>query len=156
MSEPTGKRRMAGVLADQRVPTGIDVIENLGAGAEVPLDRERMIGVINNLIEDAVQAIQSGQESDDDTAATGRIEVSSRVDDSRVVISVADSGPGFPREDLAKVVEPLFTTKTRGVGLGLSIVQKVVVLHGGAVSAENGWDGGAVVTLELPLELSTS
>ena len=115
-----------------------------------------MIGVINNLMENAVQAIQSRQETDDHLAAVGRIEVSSRKDESRVVISVADSGPGFPREDLARVFEPLFTTKTRGVGLGLSIVRKTVVLHGGAVSAENGRDGGAVVTVELPLEASAS
>ncbi len=98
----------------------------------------------------------NSEKTDDHPAAVGRFEVSSRKDDSRVVISVADSGPGFPRDDVARIFEPLFTTKPRGLGLGLAIVQKIVVHHGGAVSAENGRDGGAVVTVELPLKLSTS
>jgi len=66
-------------------------------------------------------------------------------------ISVADNGPGIPNADLAKVFLPFFTTKSEGTGLGLAVVQKVAMQHGGSVEARNLSDGGAEFILWLPL-----
>jgi two-component system nitrogen regulation sensor histidine kinase GlnL len=66
-------------------------------------------------------------------------------------VEVADTGPGFPETELERVFEPFFTTKPRGSGLGLSVCERIVAVHGGDIRAENRSGGGAVVTVTLPL-----
>jgi signal transduction histidine kinase len=66
-------------------------------------------------------------------------------------VSVADNGPGIPREALAKLFVPFYTTKPGGSGLGLALVQKIAVQHGGRIEARNLPEGGAEFTLWLPI-----
>ena len=70
--------------------------------------------------------------------------------EDRVVISVADSGPGIRPEVLPRMFNPFFTTRKSGTGLGLAIVHRIVDAHGGHVSVTNAATGGAVVELCLP------
>jgi len=67
-------------------------------------------------------------------------------------ISIADNGPGIPASVLPKLFRPFFTTKAQGTGLGLAVVQKIIVQHGGQVEVRNQLEGGAefIVTLPLP------
>ena len=67
-------------------------------------------------------------------------------------ISVADNGPGIPVDAFSKLFRPFFTTKAKGTGLGLAVVQKIIVQHGGQVEVRNRAEGGAefIVTLPLP------
>jgi len=85
-------------------------------------------------------------------AGAGRVRVAARAEGARVVVEVADTGPGIPPEDLRRVFEPFFTTKGagKGTGLGLAISQAVVESLGGELTARNGEAGGAVLTLALP------
>jgi len=67
-------------------------------------------------------------------------------------ISVTDNGPGIPANVFPKLFRPFFTTKAKGTGLGLAVVQKIIVQHGGQVEVRNRPEGGAefIVTLPMP------
>ncbi len=75
----------------------------------------------------------------------------------KLVMSVADNGPGFPADFLSKALEPYTRAdagrarRNGGAGLGLAIVNSVAIAHGGSVTAENRLEGGAVVSLILPV-----
>jgi signal transduction histidine kinase len=99
-----------------------------------------------NIMMNAEQAIAA-------TGRPGRIEVTTSSTDGRVLASVHDSGNGIPADTLTRIFEPFYTTKEvgKGTGLGLAITYGIVQEHGGQVSAANHPDGGAVVTIELPV-----
>ncbi len=65
-------------------------------------------------------------------------------------ITVFDNGPGIPPATLPKLFRPFFTTKAKGTGLGLAVVQKIIVQHGGTVEARNRPEGGAAFIVTLP------
>jgi signal transduction histidine kinase len=66
-------------------------------------------------------------------------------------IVILDDGPGIEQEALGKLFRPFYTTKAEGTGLGLAVVQKIIVQHGGQVEARNRSEGGAAFTITLPL-----
>ena len=66
-------------------------------------------------------------------------------------LSICDNGPGFRESERERVFHPFFTTKPQGTGLGLALVQKIVVTHNGRASAGNGPEGGGRVKIVLPL-----
>ena len=80
----------------------------------------------------------------------GRVIVQGQVrDDGKTVLEVMDSGPGFA-ENCLKALDPFYTTKDNGTGLGLPIVQSIITSHGGKLELENGKDGGALIRFVLP------
>ena len=107
-------------------------------GAEmIEADATKMHDALRNLMENAVNYSPEG----------GRIELGARVADGRVLLTVADHGPGVPEADLERVFERFYRvdkSRTRdpgGTGLGLSIVRHLVELHGGRVRADNRKEG---------------
>jgi two-component system sensor histidine kinase HydH len=108
----------------------------------VMADPIRLTQALLNLVINAIQAVER----------KGRVEVTANVADGRVSVTVSDNGPGIPPEKLASIFDPYFTTKTEGSGLGLWIAQQIVTAHGGSLEARNGASGGAVVTMQLPLD----
>jgi signal transduction histidine kinase len=101
---------------------------------------ERLIrGAVANLIENAFQA-----------APGGRVRLGAESVDSKVLISVEDSGPGVAPDVLPKIFDPYFSTKSTGTGLGLAIARKAVEEHGGRIHAENV-NPGLKVVIELPV-----
>jgi signal transduction histidine kinase len=83
-----------------------------------------------------------------------RVEVQPATQNDRkgVELRLADTGPGVPEELREEIFNPFVTTKKTGVGLGLSIVSKIVDGHHGSIHVENAPGGGAVFTLFFPLE----
>jgi two-component system sensor kinase FixL len=84
-------------------------------------------------------------------AGKGTIAVSLTAVDGSCRIAVADTGPGIPPEVRAKLFTPFVTTKSRGTGLGLSTVKRLVEAHGGAIDVDCPPEGGTIVTISLPL-----
>lgn len=81
----------------------------------------------------------------------GILRISGRVAASgQVCLEFLDSGPGFDTASLSSLLEPFFTTKDGGTGLGLPIVRSIIASHGGSIELENGPEGGALVRVLLP------
>ncbi len=118
------------VLSDQQLPVGIALIKQLGApGEAIGIDVDRMRQVVNNLVENAAQAMQGM----DSAQQQCRIVVSTAMAADAVEFTVADTGPGIQADILPKIFEPLFSTKSFGTGLGLL---------GGASDRRTAWRHG--------------
>jgi two-component system sensor histidine kinase AtoS len=104
--------------------------------------------VFQNLISNAVEAMPSG----------GTLSLSVRAEADKVVAEVADTGVGMDSTTLRQLFNPFFTTKAKGLGLGLAICQRLVEAHGGDidVSSEEGKGTTAVVTLPRALNVESS
>ncbi len=125
----------------------------------VSCDRRLMAQAIHNLVKNAEEAIQQYAESPDkDEHWRGRIETVVRRNGNRVDIEVIDNGPGLPKQNRMRLLEPYVTTKgtKKGTGLGLAIVQKSVEQHGGSLALEDAPPGperthGALIRITLPV-----
>jgi two-component system, NtrC family, sensor histidine kinase HydH len=115
-------------------PLELDVA---GAPAAWPLDAELMRRVLANLVDNAVQAGTP-------------VVATARQDGRRLELTVRDHGEGIPEADLPRIFEPFFTRRTKGTGLGLAVVRRIVELHGGTVTAGNHAGGGAIFRVTIP------
>jgi PAS domain S-box-containing protein len=137
------------VLARHSVPADIVLTSELGAQDDVAIDRERFRQVVAQLVDNAVQALKDPVW----TPAEGhprRIAVRSEGAGLHVRLSVADTGPGIRSDVLPRVFEPLFTTKSFGVGLGLPTVRQIVEQHGGTIDIQSSFGCGTIVSIRLP------
>jgi len=116
----------------------------------VPLDESLCEQAFLNLVQNAYEAMQD----DDAHGGTLRVEVRPTTlnDTEGVELRLSDTGPGVPDELREEIFNPFVTTKKTGVGLGLSIVSKIVDGHHGSIHVENAPGGGAVFTLFFPLD----
>ncbi|GAB4249533.1 MAG: hypothetical protein OHK005_16340 [Candidatus Methylacidiphilales bacterium] len=111
-----------------------------GRSPEVLIDRDQLKQVLYNLVRNSMQAIRGA----------GLLRIGTRSDDAWVEIAVTDNGKGISRDDLPHVLEPYFTTKKEGSGLGLMIVQRIVRDHGGELELESEEGRGTTVRVKLP------
>ncbi len=112
---------------------------------EIVSDFSQLQQVFLNIINNAIDAIDRN----------GHVWIETKYNDKNnyVVVKIADSGPGIPPGLIDKIFEPFVTTKPvgKGVGLGLSITHGIIARLGGRIWAENGKEGGAIFTIELPV-----
>ena len=80
--------------------------------------------------------------------------IEGRVEGGNVRVSVDDNGPGIAASARERIFTPFFTTKGRGTGLGLALVQKIIVTHNGRIQVGNSAQGGASLQVVLPLPAS--
>ena len=106
-------------------------------------DKEYLNGVFSNLLKNGIQSIPQGRK--------GFIKVNMDVKSDKVVVSISDNGTGIPEDLQKKLFTPNFTTKSSGMGLGLSIVKKYIESANGRIWFESEADKGSVFYIELPL-----
>ena len=106
-------------------------------------DKEHLNGIFSNLIKNGIQSIPTGKE--------GVIKVNLEVINDKVIVSISDNGTGIPEATQKKMFTPNFTTKSSGMGLGLSIVKRYVENANGKIWFESEPDKGSIFHLEFPL-----
>jgi two-component system NtrC family sensor kinase len=139
--------RCVELLRHQPLFHDVEVLRDLQSDLpQITGDPGQIQQVLTNIIINAANAMN----------AKGRLTISSRFNpqNSEVLLSFADTGPGIPPEIVDKIFEPFFTTKRpgEGTGLGLSVAYGIVQQHGGIIRVENSPVGGAVFAVQLPLE----
>ncbi|MEQ9323719.1 MAG: ATP-binding protein [Polyangiaceae bacterium] len=110
----------------------------------VALDRTMFYRVLSNLVTNGLQAAREAGEG-------ARVRVEARAQGGGWVVEVEDNGPGIDDALLPNIFDPYVTTKEDGTGLGLTIVKKIVIDHGGQIDARLGEGGGAIFRMRLPL-----
>jgi signal transduction histidine kinase len=136
-------------LAEQRLPDAVVLHRALASGdGLVSLDVDRFRQVVVNLVDNAAQAMTDP--AGGAGAAEKRISIRTRTVDGRIELVVEDTGPGIRPENLPKVFEPLFSTKSFGTGLGLPTVKQIVEQHGGTIAIESELGVGTRVVILLP------
>jgi nitrogen fixation/metabolism regulation signal transduction histidine kinase len=141
---------------------GGDGLIRADLGPALPLvlgDATQLRQVIHNLLQNAQDAMAERT----DAAAAPRIDVTTEAIhyrgadgavDTAVRLAVSDNGPGFAPKVLSRAFEPYVTSKTRGTGLGLAMVKKIIDEHGGRIDIENRVDGGGASVVILLLKLA--
>jgi C4-dicarboxylate-specific signal transduction histidine kinase len=158
-------RRMAIKDVGERIPLSLDeTVEEaiaiirrqlLDFGADLKLD---LAGDLPVIVADRVQlqqvvinlAVNAAQAMAEHASEARRIHVRSFAADERVVLEVTDTGPGFSAETAGQLFNAFYTTKSTGMGIGLSVSKTIIEAHGGAITARPRQNGGACFRIELP------
>ncbi len=129
-------------LSRTPVPDTVAVITKLGQNLP-PLmaDPSQIEQVFINMISNAVQAVSEG----------GRLEITTKAEEGFIVTEFKDTGCGIPEENLEKIFEPLFTTKAKGIGLGLAVSKQIIEAHEGSIEVQSEVGKGTAFTIGLPM-----
>lgn len=121
---------------------GLHVITRLARQLPMsPIDSMQIQQVLVNLIKNAMQAMTKG----------GTLTLQTSESNDGVVVAISDTGGGIPQEQINHIFEPFYTTKKKGTGLGLMIVQRIVRAHGGRIELESQVGRGTTFRIWLPL-----
>ena len=108
------------------------------------MDRTQLVRIVNNLVKNAIQSIAENQADKSILVAVKKVE-------SNVLILVKDNGIGIEQENIERIFEPKFTTKTSGMGLGLGIIKNIIENYKGTITFESKYGQGTTFTVSLPL-----
>ncbi len=124
------------------------IFEKEGNDAEIEADEDKMKQVLLNLLLNAVQALEK--------VPGGNVKVTAVTNKDTVEIKIRDNGAGIPSEIMAKVKQPLVTSKPKGSGLGLAISDRIVKAHGGSLIIDSDGKSFTEVTVEIPVKRTES
>jgi len=109
------------------------------------VDKAQIARALRNIVENSVEAMPSG----------GTLKLRASGVDARIRIVVEDTGVGIEEDVMASVLDPFFTSKTMGAGLGLTMVYQIVMNHQGEIDIKSRGGKGTIVTLDLPSNLES-
>jgi PAS domain S-box-containing protein len=131
------------LLEPQLSENGIDVTLNLAEpSAYAMLDEASMRSTLINLMLNSIQAMAQG----------GELIIATTTSESTLHLSITDTGCGMTEDQMKNVFEPFYTTKSQGLGLGMSFASKIIEMHGGKVSVESHIKRGTSISIALPAE----
>ena len=107
------------------------------------IDASQITKAFSNIIENALESMPNG----------GNLTLEAKLDNANIITSIKDTGWGIARENLDSVYDPFFTSKTRGAGLGLTMVHQIVMNHNGELKFDSKEGVGTTVTIRLPVTL---
>ena len=149
---------IAKIIEDEaaKLPEKVNIECVLGLdGLEVAFDADRLSRCVINLVSNASEAlVGKGESVVENTSFQPLIKIATKLTARGVEFVVADNGPGISEENLKKIKEPLFTTKTYGTGLGLPAVEKILEQHNGGLEVTSRLGEGACFTAWFPLTQS--
>ncbi len=141
-TETTPRLIMREILSSIQIPKKIHLKDRIQREPRIHVDMQKMKRVFTNIITNAIDAMPKG----------GKLTITSRKLDDNVEFAFTDTGEGIPDEIMEKIWTPLFTTKSKGMGLGLAICKRMVEAHGGSVSVESTVGKGSTFTVKIPLK----
>jgi PAS domain S-box-containing protein len=142
LTETTPKEIITNALQAVQVPDKIEVQDQSQQQPIIAIDSDMMKRVFVNLIENAFDAMPRG----------GTLTIGSRQSNEFVEVTISDTGAGISKEAVENLWKPLQTTKSRGMGLGLSICRRIIDAHGGNVSVDSKPGKGTTFTVQLPIK----
>jgi signal transduction histidine kinase len=107
----------------------------------IKMDAEKLMQALLNLVKNGLQAIENG----------GTVRIETRVLKNRIEVSISDTGAGISSDQMEKIFNYYYTTKEKGVGLGLPIAHRIIEAHGGQLTVESQVGSGTKVTIALPV-----
>jgi signal transduction histidine kinase len=128
------------VLLTINIPDKIDLKIDVKGFPKIKTDPTFIRRVLTNLTNNALQATPDG----------GKVEIAAFEKENQVIITVADTGKGIPEENKPKLFTPLFTTKSKGQGLGLAVTKRLIEALGGTITFESQEGKGTKFILSLP------
>ncbi len=131
----------------ERFPVPESVQSILDIPADLPqvyVDPRQMTQVLGNLVVNACQAMAPDRSG-------GKLSIIGNIQNDMINIVVKDNGTGISPENMKKIFDPLFTTKVKGIGLGLAVSQKLVDANGGSIQVESEAGAGSAFTVSLPI-----
>ncbi|MGD0329968.1 MAG: ATP-binding protein [Nitrososphaeria archaeon] len=135
------RQLIVNALSMVNVPENVKVAIDISDGFPfLMVDSLMMKRVFVNLFNNAVQAMPDG----------GKLTVRGSVENDMALISVQDTGVGIPKENFHKLFTPLFTTKSKGQGLGLSVCKRLIEIHNGSIDFESKVGAGSTFTVKIP------
>jgi PAS domain S-box-containing protein len=147
---------LAGVVEEEakRLPSSVSIELLLGLnGCTVPFDPARLQRAVINMISNAVEAmVDNGERLRTSHGQPPKITISTFYKNDHVSMRVIDNGPGIPAEVLARIREPLYTTKNFGTGLGIPAIEQIAVQHGGRLDITTEVGAGSAFTVWLPIQ----
>lgn len=130
-------------LSQVTIPENIELTEQLDSDlTEVEIDPDQIQQVLVNMIVNAVQAMPEG----------GKLTVGAKENGKLLNLEITDTGCGIPQESVDKIFEPLFTTRAKGIGLGLAVSKSIIDRHGGHVEVKSKVGKGTTFNIKLPLK----
>jgi signal transduction histidine kinase len=138
------------LIDDQSIPEGVEVEKNLSMGnIKVAIDAYGLYRAVVNVVDNACQAMLEDEQSGKARMGS-RLGIKTGGNTQRLEITISDTGTGMAEDILEKAFEPLFSTKSFGVGLGLPSVRKIMEQHKGGIEIETKAGQGTRITLWLP------
>nr|MDO8083009.1 PAS domain S-box protein [Candidatus Freyarchaeota archaeon] len=135
------KQVLKDTLTYIKVPRNIRLLDFTVDEPKIMVDAQKMQRVFANIIQNSIDAMPEG----------GELTIKSWEANGNLEIAFTDNGIGISKENMEKLFKPLFTTKAKGIGLGLPICKRIVEAHGGSVSVESVVGKGTTFTVTLPI-----